>query len=1142
MNLSPADQEIQYIAWFLTLVEFVLAIYVLLLNIRHSANRHTGVLLLILALDSFIIGGMMSPQGRSQIIPVLDAIITPVFNPFLFLVTVVLLKPQWVSGRRKWVLWLIYALCLVPVALTLMDLAFDTRLWYTGLPAAYTGGYFELAEAAGGLIAAPIRLFSFQIMGLMPSILILYVLLRSRKEETKNRQMIWLLLASHVLAVILLFALRGQIGGAVSVLGSSLVYALAYAYATFQQMISERRLQRGRLPIRLTLLITAITVPLFVAVVLFVNFRAQSLLQQEALERLNATNETTVNRASVWLDLNVRALQNLVLLPEITSMDPVRQRPALQTLAATYPYMYLVSTTDMTGINVARSDDADPKDYHDRAWFIGARDGAPVTYQVVIGRTSGQSALVVSVPIRDQAGQIIGVGMFATTLENVSAQMQLGWVGDAGYTYIVDAENRLVAHPDPQVAAEVLDLSDYPPVAALRRGSRGAFTFTDPEGRSWQAHLDGLENGWGIVTQQPQDELLVGVRAFQLVSWITLAVTVSLLLVMSWLIVRQAMYPIGSLTETARALAAGDLTAVAPVESEDELGLLARTMNGMTAELRGLIGSLEARVADRTAELARRSAQLEAAATIARAAAAIRDVGELLDETVRLISDRFGFYHAGIFLLDDTGEYAVLRAASSEGGRRMLARGHKLLVGKVGIVGAVAGSGQPRIALDVGADAVFFDNPDLPHTRSEMALPLRVQERLIGVLDVQSVQESAFSEEDVAVLQTLADQVALAIQSARLLEESRRAVLELQTIYSKQVSEAWQEQATVPAFAYDRLEVVTADPDAYPIVEQAIRAGDLVMASEPESGRSALAIPLRLRNQVIGAIALEELDEVRQWTTDEIELVRTVSEQVALALESARLYADTRRRAEEQEVLTRIAAIAGSTLDLDAMLEQLMREARRMLGAEFSVLLLADEARQALVARYIGGEVADPTSLSAGWVIPFDTPGFANSIFARGGAYYSALGLDDPNVIPAYLPHMRGLGVRNFCGVALRVREQSIGELYVGNRPGGFGADELRLLRAVAGYVSNAIENARLFAQTVQRADQERLISEITGRIRASTNLEAVVQTTAQELGRALRAARVLVRVGLAGPDQPTTERVTAPADGDDGSTPGGEA
>ncbi|NIV28909.1 MAG: response regulator [Anaerolineae bacterium] len=172
-------------------------------------------------------------------------------------------------------------------------------------------------------------------------------------------------------------------------------------------------------------------------------------------------------------------------------------------------------------------------------------------------------------------------------------------------------------------------------------------------------------------------------------------------------------------------------------------------------------------------ETRRRATQLAAAAEVARDTTAILDVNQLLDETVHLISGQFDFYHAGVFLVDDAGEYAVLRAASSGGGQRMLKRGHKLAVGEVGIVGHVAARGEPRVALDVGEDAFHFANPELPRTRSEMALPLTSRGRVIGVLDVQSTEATAFTQEDVTTLQTMADQLATAIENARLFGEIR---------------------------------------------------------------------------------------------------------------------------------------------------------------------------------------------------------------------------------------------------------------------------------------------------------------------------------------------------------------------------------
>jgi putative methionine-R-sulfoxide reductase with GAF domain len=198
---------------------------------------------------------------------------------------------------------------------------------------------------------------------------------------------------------------------------------------------------------------------------------------------------------------------------------------------------------------------------------------------------------------------------------------------------------------------------------------------------------------------------------------------------------------------------------------------------------------LDRRVAERTQDLEKRSVQLQTASEVARDATATHYIEKLLNDTVHLISERFGFYHAGVFLLDDEGEYAALRAVSnSEGGRRMLARGHKQAVGREGIVGHVAGTGEPLVVLDVGREAVHLVNPDLPDTRSEVALPLVSHGRVIGVLDVQSDRQMTFTKEDVSTLQTMAGQLANAIEGARLFEETRRHVEELTALHSIDVA------------------------------------------------------------------------------------------------------------------------------------------------------------------------------------------------------------------------------------------------------------------------------------------------------------------------------------------------------------------
>lgn len=175
-------------------------------------------------------------------------------------------------------------------------------------------------------------------------------------------------------------------------------------------------------------------------------------------------------------------------------------------------------------------------------------------------------------------------------------------------------------------------------------------------------------------------------------------------------------------------------------------------------------------------ELQQRSMQLLASSEVARAATQILDYQELIERCVNLIREHFGFYYAAIFLIDNAGEWAILRAATGEGGKQLLEIGHKLGVGSQSMVGWVTANNAPRIALDVGEEAIRFDNPYLPKTRAEMALPLRVRGDVIGALDVQSTSVNAFTEDDIQTIQMMADQVAIAIDNARLFSERGAAV------------------------------------------------------------------------------------------------------------------------------------------------------------------------------------------------------------------------------------------------------------------------------------------------------------------------------------------------------------------------------
>lgn len=374
--------------------------------------------------------------------------------------------------------------------------------------------------------------------------------------------------------------------------------------------------------------------------------------------------------------------------------------------------------------------------------------------------------------------------------------------------------------------------------------------------------------------------------------------------------------------------------------------------------LRELTEQLELRVEERTRELAaaaaqletanvalrQRSTQLEAAAHVAREAAAIQDMDRLLETMVRLISDRFEFYHVGIFLLDEKKEYAELRAASSAGGQRMLARSYRLRVGggfaEERIVGHVASRGQYRIALDIGENAVFFDNPDLPETRSEVALPLRARGEIIGVLDVQSSEPEAFDREAVTVLQVLADQMAVAIDNARLFRRVQVSLEAERRAYGELSREAWAnllrvqpdlgfigtQQGTFPAGSLWR-----------PEMEDALQTAQITFSDEDDA---RLAIPVQVGGQVIGVLEGRKPQGAGEWTAEEISMIETLTGQLNAVVERARLYRETQQRAARDRLTRDITDKMQQVADMNSLVRNTLQDLLVELAASQAVVYL----------------------------------------------------------------------------------------------------------------------------------------------------------------------------------------------------------
>jgi len=367
--------------------------------------------------------------------------------------------------------------------------------------------------------------------------------------------------------------------------------------------------------------------------------------------------------------------------------------------------------------------------------------------------------------------------------------------------------------------------------------------------------------------------------------------------------------------------------------------------------LQELNQNLESRVESRTAELElanqsneRRVRQFEAIAQVARATAANQNLETLLPNLVELIGKQFDFYHVGIFLLDNDREFAELRAANSDGGKRMLARRHKLAIGQSGIVGFVSATGNPRITLDVGTDAAFFNNPDLPNTRSEMALPLRAGDQIIGALDIQSTISNAFQDEDIEVLSTLADQVSIAIQNARSFETSQELLKEAQRTSGAFLSESWkvlqsQEESIGYQIAENKLKPLSKAITSTQIKKAMTSKITVKVSSE---NNATLAVPIRLRDQVIGVMDIRVSDE-HEWDEDEVDVAEAVAERLSLALEASLLLKSTQRQAEIERITADISTKIGATTQFDSILRTAAEELSRVLGGSDVVVQIQSD-------------------------------------------------------------------------------------------------------------------------------------------------------------------------------------------------------
>jgi GAF domain-containing protein/HAMP domain-containing protein len=631
----------------------------------------------------------------------------------------------------------------------------------------------------------------------------------------------------------------------------------------------------------------------------------------------------------------------------------------------TFPENVEVFVTDQYGANVGATNRTSDYYQADEDWWQGAYnngDGAIYIGQPAFDESSETYASIIAIPLYSyNTNEIIGIlrtTVDLTAITDVLAAVQIGQTGQVEL-YVADgqkipAEGGGVVPGDPNALALPADSPNYAETNYDNQPSlvsRAPVTTLNAETFPIISQL-----GWSLVVHQDRQESLTPVaNQTRTVTFISL-ILISLATLAAFFVSQLLASPVQSLTAVAEQITSGDLGARATITTQDEIGTLASSFNRMTGQLQDTLAGLEKRVAERTAdvELARlvsehRAQQLQAISEVSRIISTEQRLDILLPLVTRLASERFDFYHVGIFFVDSTKQFAVFQASNSEGGRKMLARGHRLEVGMTGIVGTVAQTGKARIALDVGSDATFFDNPDLPETRSEMALPLIFRGEIIGVLDVQSTKPGAFTEDDVNILSILADQTAIAIENARLFGETQNSRDEAEALYDQFLRTEWKTflQLT-PSVGYHQ-SMIGGKPIEKLVetdeIRQALRGGQVVVMDDRNMrAHPSLTIPVKLHGQTIGVLGIKAPTRDRQWNQDEINLAQVISDRLALALDNARLLQESQRRAAKEAKIGEVTSKIGASINMRNVLQTAVEELGRALpGSEVVIQFQSPE-------------------------------------------------------------------------------------------------------------------------------------------------------------------------------------------------------
>lgn len=544
-----------------------------------------------------------------------------------------------------------------------------------------------------------------------------------------------------------------------------------------------------------------------------------------------------------------------------------------------------------------------------------------------------------------------------------------------------------------------------------------------------------------------------------------------------------------------------------------------QTQRSVSQQLHRQSIDLEKRVAERTRILQRQTNLLDTTATIAKMAIERVSLKELMSRAIDIIGERFGFYQVSIYLIDETGTLLNLAASSGEVGRQLVDRNYRLSVGSPSIVGWVGANQKPRAAPDTSKDPMYFRMSVLPDTRSEVAAPMKLGQRLIGVLDLQANEPRSFDDKDVATIQTIANELAIALENSRLIHQSQQELERFKAEYRSEARASWgrlPRAGTVPrVYLTPDGEQIQSDEKRMPSMQEAIRTGETAFAEDEDE----VAVPILVRGEVIATIGARKRGKGEKWSEEDIALLEAVAGQAGLSLETARQYTEEQRRVSELEAINRVSQAASQLRRAAALFRVVHTQINQVMGQTDLLIAMHNSESDQIDFAYAheGNKKVDLPSIPIGkdLISRVLTTGQTLILVEDASQQAKELGVQ-----------IVGKPICSWVGVPMVVGDKVLGVIAIQDREEKhrFTDDDAAFLTTIASQVATAFENYKLLEQVQLAARRERMIREITTKIRRSPDIGMVLETTARELRRALGASRTNITLDHA-PESDQTYR-----------------